>query len=146
MGKRNLYLNNTPVEEAKALYQKALGELLSPKAEWIPVTESLHRITKEAVYAKYCSPLYNAAAMDGIAVEAEKTKGASERKPLTLYPGTDFTVVDTGDQIHAPCDAVIMAEDLLEQMVKLLMKHGEISFGESAVFIDGVNVQSKCNI
>ena len=24
MGKRNLYLNNTPVEEAKALYQKAL--------------------------------------------------------------------------------------------------------------------------
>ena len=63
----------------------------------------------------YCSPLYNAAAMDGIAVEAEKTKGASERKPLTLYPGTDFTVVDTGDPIHAPCDAVIMAEDLLEQ-------------------------------
>lgn len=48
-------------------------------------------------------------------VEAEKTKGASERKPLTLYPGTDFTVVDTGDPIHAPCDAVIMAEDLLEQ-------------------------------
>ena len=115
MGKRNLYLNNTPVEEAKALYQKALGELLIPKAEWVPVTESLHRITKEAVYAKYCSPLYNAAAMDGIAVEAEKTKGASERKPLTLYPGTDFTVVDTGDPIHAPCDAVIMAEDLLEQ-------------------------------
>ena len=115
MGKRNLYLNNTPVEEAKALYQKALEELLRPKAEWIPVTESLHRITKEAVYAKYCSPLYNAAAMDGIAVEAEKTKGASERKPLTLYPGTDFTVVDTGDPIHAPCDAVIMAEDLLEQ-------------------------------
>ena len=50
MGKRNLYLNNTPVEEAKALYQKALGELLRPKAEWIPVTESLHRITKEAVF------------------------------------------------------------------------------------------------
>ena len=49
MGKRNLYLNNTPVEEAKALYQKALGELLRPKAEWIPVTESLHRITKETL-------------------------------------------------------------------------------------------------
>ena len=43
MAKRNLYLNNTPVDEAKALYQKALGELLSPKAEWIPVTESLHK-------------------------------------------------------------------------------------------------------
>lgn len=57
MGKRNLYLNNTPVEEAKALYQKALGELLRPKAEWIPVTESLHRITKRG---SLCEILFSA--------------------------------------------------------------------------------------
>ena len=31
MGKRNLYLNNTPVEEAKALYQKALGSTVQPQ-------------------------------------------------------------------------------------------------------------------
>lgn len=114
MGKRNLYLNNTPVEEALAVYREALKGLVSPKTEMIPVIQSLNRMTAEAVYAAYCSPLYNAAAMDGIAVIAERTKGASEREPLTLYPGEDFAVVDTGDPVKAPYDAVIMAEDLTE--------------------------------
>lgn len=114
MKKRNLYLNNTPVEEALTAYMQALSGLISPKAETVPVTESLNRITTKAVYAKYCSPLYNAAAMDGIAVEAERTKGASEREPMVLKPGEGFTVVDTGDPIRTPNDAVIMAEDLME--------------------------------
>lgn len=126
MGKRNLYLNNTPVEEALAVYQRALDGILTPKTERIPVTESLNRITTEAVYAKYCSPLYNAAAMDGIAVEAERTKGASEREPMTLRPDADFTVVDTGDPIHPPKDAVIMAEDLIE------MEDGTVQITEAA--------------
>ena len=115
MGKRNLYLKNTPVDEALSKYLKALDGLLVPEREVIPAAESLGRVTAQAVYARYCSPLYNAAAMDGIAVEAERTKGASEREPLLLRAGEDFTVVDTGDPIHAPHDAVIMAEDLLEQ-------------------------------
>ena len=34
-------------------------------------------------------------------------------------------------------------EDLLEQMVKLLMEHGEISFEESAVFIDGTKIEAN---
>ena len=115
MGKRNLYLKNTPVDEALSTYLKALDGLLVPEREIVPAAESLGRVTAQAVYARYCSPLYNAAAMDGIAVEAERTKGASEREPLLLRAGEDFTVVDTGDPIHAPHDAVIMAEDLLEQ-------------------------------
>ena len=115
MGKRNLYLKNTPVDEALSKYLKALDGLLVPEREIVPAAESLGRVTAQAVYARYCSPLYNAAAMDGIAVEAERTKGASEREPLLLRAGEDFTVVDTGDPIHAPHDAVIMAEDLLEQ-------------------------------
>lgn len=115
MAKRNLYLKNTPVEEALAIYKAALNPILVPETEKIPVTESLNRITRHAVYAKYCSPLYNAAAMDGIAVVAERTKKASEREPLCLKPGVDFVIVDTGDPIHNPYDAVIMAEDLIEQ-------------------------------
>ena len=99
------------MEEALAVYKEALQKILVPETEEIPVTESLNRITKTAVYAKYCSPLYNAAAMDGIAVKAERTKGATERQPLTLKAGEDFGVVDTGDPIHMPYDAVIMAEE-----------------------------------
>lgn len=112
--KRNLYLNNTPPDEALSLYIKALKEITVMQYEEIPVEKSLGRITKSAVYAKCSSPLFNAAAMDGIAVISEETKGASERNPLVLKKSEDFLVVDTGDPIHFPYDAVIMAEDVIE--------------------------------
>ena len=48
-------------------------------------------------------------------MEAERTKGASEREPLLLRAGRGFYGGGYGDPIHAPHDAVIMAEDLLEQ-------------------------------
>lgn len=114
MGKRNLYLNNTPVNEALTIYSKALKEILNKQFEDIPVEKSLGRITKEAVHAKCSSPLFNAAAMDGIAVIAANTKGASERTPLIMKNNQDFKVVDTGDPINFPYDAVIMAEDIIE--------------------------------
>lgn len=114
MEKRNLYLHTTPVEEAKERYYRAVKECISIRTEEIPVDRSLGRVTAEAVYARLCSPLFNASAMDGIAVEAKKTRGASEEHPLVLRRGEDFQVVDTGDPIREPYDAVIMAEDLLE--------------------------------
>lgn len=57
MAKRNLYLNNTPVDEALAIYMKALEGDVKPVREEIRAEESLNRVTAEAVYAKYCSPL-----------------------------------------------------------------------------------------
>lgn len=114
MGKRNLYLSNTPVDEALSLYMAELQGKIVPGSEIISVTEALDRITKSAVYAKYCSPLYNAAAMDGIMVIASHTNGASEKKPVELQPDQDYKIVDTGDPIIPPYDAVIMAEDLIE--------------------------------
>ena len=114
MKQRNLYLKNTPVDEAKRIYDEKLSSFLTPEYETIPVTESLHRTTRHAVYARYCSPMYNAAAMDGIAVVSSHTVGADEQNPGRLRPGEDFAVVDTGDPIHPPYDAVIMAEDLSE--------------------------------
>lgn len=114
MGKRNLYLSNTPPDEALAVYTKALKEMIIMKYEEIPVEKSLGRITKAAVFAKCSSPLFNAAAMDGIAVASANTVGASERSPLILKKNIDFVVVDTGDPIKLPYDAVIMAEDVIE--------------------------------
>lgn len=112
--KRNLYLKTTPVEEAKAIYMEALGDAAEPRAEVISVIDALGRVTSEAVYAKYSSPLYNSAAMDGIAVVSAATEGASEASPLTLKPGEDYMIVDTGDPVKKPYDAVIMAEDTQE--------------------------------
>lgn len=114
MGKRNLYLKTTPVQEAIDIYRSEVEKRVELQYETIPVTESLNRITGKAVYAKYCSPLFNAAAMDGIAVNVAKTEGASEGTPVELVFGKDYRIIDTGDPIHEPYDAVIMAEDLLE--------------------------------
>lgn len=114
MGKRNLYLNTTPVKEALDIYMAAVRKAVKPEHEMIPVTKALNRITGQAVYAKYCSPLYNSAAMDGIAVVAKRTENASEFRPAELVLGEDYRIVDTGDPVKDPYDAVIMAEDLLE--------------------------------
>lgn len=111
--KRNLYLKTIPVEQAKERYFAALEQVLDVKLETIPVTESLDRITSSAIYARYSSPLFNASAMDGIAVTADDTKEATETNPVILT-GDQFQIVDTGDPIHPPYDAVIMAEDIVE--------------------------------
>ena len=112
--KRNLYLTTKPVEEARDIYMEALGDAAQPHAETVRVIDALDRITSEAIYARYSSPLYNSAAMDGIAVISSKTVGASEASPVTLKAGEDYVIVDTGDPIKKPYDAVIMAEDTQE--------------------------------
>lgn len=111
--KRNLYLKTIPVEEAREKYIVEIEKIIDIKYEFVPVIKSLDRITAKAVYAKYSSPLFNASAMDGIAVKAEDTSDASETKPVILKEN-QYVVVDTGDPIHYPYDAVIMAEDIVE--------------------------------
>lgn len=117
MAKRNLYLKTTPVEKAGEKYMRALetAGCLKPQTEIIDTYESLDRITAEAIYAKCCSPLFNGAAMDGIAVKSAETIGASEERPLTLEQGRDYKIIDTGDPIKSPFDAVVMAEDVIEE-------------------------------
>ena len=112
--KRNLYLTTRPVEEARTIYMEALGDVAEPRSEMIRVIDALGRVTSEAVYAIYSSPLYNSAAMDGIAVISAATEGASDASPVTLRADVDYVVVDTGDPIRKPYDAVIMAEDTQE--------------------------------
>lgn len=108
------YLTNVELDKARADY---LGFLLASgmetREETVPVTEALGRIVSKAVYAKLCSPHYNASAMDGIALAAEKTFGASETTPVSLS-GSDYTRLDTGDPLPEGCDCVVMIEDVVE--------------------------------
>ena len=114
--KRNLYLKTVPVEEALEKYIDVLesGGGLTAHTEEADAYECLGRVTAGPVFAKCCSPLFNAAAMDGIAVKSADTRGASESRPLTLTLGKDYRIIDTGDPVKSPVDAVIMAEDVIE--------------------------------
>lgn len=70
---------------------------------------AIGRVTAEAVWARRSSPAYDAAAMDGIAVRAAATVGASPTTPLVLDAG-EFATVDTGDPLPEGFDAVVMRE------------------------------------
>ncbi len=108
------YLSNTPLDEARVRYLARVKELgFAAGTETVPVHEASGRITAAAVYARISAPHYPASAMDGIALRAGLTFGATETTPVTLQPG-EFTVVDTGDPIPGHCDAVVMIEDVVQ--------------------------------
>ena len=110
---RNIYLSNTEIEEALALYLERLeAETRTVNSETIDVREGVGRILCRPVFAKISSPNHNASAMDGIMVIAEKTFGARESNPVILKEGEDFLYVNTGGQIKDPYNAVIMIEDI----------------------------------
>ena len=108
------YLTNIPLAKAREDYLKLLTDQgFGPKTEVIPVWDACGRVTAHAVYAHICAPHYAASAMDGVAVNARDTFGATETTPITLT-GEQFIVLDTGDPIPEEKDAVIMVEDIVK--------------------------------
>ncbi|MGI6741722.1 MAG: molybdopterin biosynthesis protein [Brevefilum sp.] len=109
------YLTNTPLDEAVKTYLGALSaQGLNLGRETLLTQDALGRITAQAVYARICAPHYNACAMDGIALDARITFGATETTPVRLK-STDFIWVDTGDPLPEGCDSVVMVEDVIEE-------------------------------
>jgi len=123
---RNVYIGNNDPAEALAGYLKRLEELgcfAGSGPEEIGIEGALGRVSYEAVTALICDPVYNASAMDGIMVSAEKTASASELRPLTLKLSEDFEYINTGGEIKPPFDAVVMIEDVIragENTVRLI--------------------------
>jgi putative molybdopterin biosynthesis protein len=112
---RNIYLESTPLHEALTKWLKRLdseGVLRPLPGERVKVTDSLGRVTAEAVTAKISSPFYHSSAMDGYAVRFAETFGASERAPRRLKTGEQAVYVDTGDPVPDGFNAVIMIEDI----------------------------------
>ena len=75
----------------------------------VALDEAVGRVTAEPIWASRSSPPFDAAAMDGIALRAVNSRGASETTPLLLAPDA-FAVVDTGDPLPDGYDAVVMRE------------------------------------
>ena len=112
-GGRRYYLNDIPLDDALQRFLDALEEVegLSPlPAQLVPVDQAQGRVTASAVHAAASSPHYDAAAMDGIAVKAVDTTGASETAPVSLSVGSQVAWVDTGDPMPPGYNAVVMIE------------------------------------
>lgn len=108
------YLSNIPLDEARSQFIEALTSAdLRSETETIKTMNANHRIASEAVYAHISAPHYNSCAMDGIALEASLTYGATDTRPVTLKE-SQFHWVNTGDPLPDGCDAVVMVEDVIE--------------------------------
>ena len=85
-----------------------LAEARRVEAVELDLAAALGRVTAAPVWALRSSPAYDAAAMDGIAVRAADTVGASRDRAARDRP--DFALVDTGDALPEGFDAVVMRE------------------------------------
>lgn len=113
--RRRYYLEDRALDDAWQRFEDALaraGGLQALPAERVPLGEALGRITAEPIWAQLSSPHYHAAAMDGVAVRAADTFGASETTPRRLAVGQQAIWVDTGDPLPPDTNAVIMAEHI----------------------------------
>lgn len=111
--KRSIYLDMYSREEAKALFLAKFGASRTP-LERISAREAYGRVLAEPVYARFSSPSFHSAAMDGLAVCAEDTFAASDHQPLTLSLETGQAVmINTGYPLPPDKDAVIMIENVV---------------------------------
>jgi putative molybdopterin biosynthesis protein len=108
------YVSDVPAAAALVAWREARSAAGCParvEAVCLPVAEAVGRVTAGPVWAARSSPAFDSAAMDGIAVRAADTVGASDTRPIVLTDGA-FAVVDTGDPMPPGYDAVIMREDV----------------------------------
>ena len=111
---KKVFLESRSLEDALKIVSDrldAIGVGRLPK-EIIPSVKALGRITAAPVFARYSSPFYHSAAMDGYAVRFAETLTASEPSPSALKIGVQAIPVDTGDPMPDGFDAVIMIEDV----------------------------------
>lgn len=116
-----VYLHDIPLDRAMANLDAALknaGIYTRLGVETIAVDENAcGRVLAEPVWARISAPHYHASAMDGFAMRAEDTEGASPKSPITLVCKTgqhnpQAVYLDTGDPLPEWADAVIPIENV----------------------------------
>ncbi|MDD1693593.1 MAG: molybdopterin biosynthesis protein, partial [Methanoregula sp.] len=103
------YLNVMPLDDVLDLLVREFSCI--PSTETVPLEAVTGRITAHPLFGSYSVPEIHLAAMDGIAVVSDETKGASEQHPVELRM---VSRVNTGNVVPPGYDAVIMIEDVWE--------------------------------
>jgi putative molybdopterin biosynthesis protein len=125
LARQEQFLDVVDRDTATARFHRHL-KLRPLGAETVPLSQALGRVLARAVIADVDVPGFDRASVDGFAVRADDTVGASERTPkalalngeiltpgtvpqLTVAPGT-ATLIATGGMVPRGADAVIMVE------------------------------------
>jgi molybdopterin molybdotransferase len=107
----------TPVDKALEIFLKAFS-IRNPEAVSVPLDAALNRITAKTFVAEEDLPRFDRSAVDGYAVKAKDTAGASQFKPMKVTITYNDSVTDgeakqvwTGTPIPRGADAVLMLEN-----------------------------------
>jgi molybdopterin molybdotransferase len=105
----------TPFDAAFNIFLNSIVPI--EDTEVTPIREARGRVLASQIIAPRDEPNYRRAAMDGYAVIADDTLGASERSPVALKIGDDVrrgvvSRVHTGSKMPDQADAVVMVEDV----------------------------------
>jgi molybdopterin molybdotransferase len=109
-----IFKERTSVDEALRLFLESISPLRH--TDEVPLEACVGRVLAEAVISGRNVPHYRRAAMDGYAVRASDTQGASSANPVLLQlsdsieEGTSMWI-HTGAALPQGADAVVMVED-----------------------------------
>jgi putative molybdopterin biosynthesis protein len=109
---RKIYLAMKPLSEARRILDDRFPDVAGLPAEMVPAPQAVGRVLAQAVTASLSSPHFHAAAMDGFAVDASVTYGASETRPKRLTVDHTAFAVNTGHVLPKGCNAVVMIENV----------------------------------
>ncbi len=112
--KRNIYLQMKSLNEARSIVRERFPAPDPPRTEIVAAPDAVGRVLAKPVFARLSAPNFHAAAMDGIAVRAEDTFGASETDPRQLTIGREARFINTGHVLPEETNAVIMIEQVNE--------------------------------
>ncbi|MCI0463424.1 MAG: molybdopterin biosynthesis protein [Gemmataceae bacterium] len=123
--KQEQFLDVIDRDEAERRFHAVL-DLRPLAAEEVPLTEALHRVLARDVVSPIDVPSFDRANVDGFAVQAEDTFGASEEQPRCLHLNSEIlatgrtpsqpvragtaTPIATGAVLPRGADAVLMVE------------------------------------
>lgn len=119
-----------------------------PREEWVPLERARQRVAARTLVAKLPVPAFTRSTVDGFAVRARETFGASESLPAILQvagevhmgqaapglPGPATALrVPTGGMLPAEADAVVMVEDTEEPGDGCVWIHRPVAPGDNLV-------------
>lgn len=90
---------------------QAAGAAIPLRGEVVPLRYAAGRLPTSVLRTIHPCPSYAAAAMDGYALRAARTRTASQQSPVRLLIDEEVFPVDTGAALPPDCDAVVPLEN-----------------------------------
>ncbi|MEN8098038.1 MAG: gephyrin-like molybdotransferase Glp [Chloroflexota bacterium] len=141
-----MFFNVVEPTIAQSLLAERLPRILP--SESIPLEQALDRLCSETITAPHSLPFFRRSTMDGYAVRAVDTHGASESLPTLLTVRGEVlmgqptaiklsvgetAVIHTGGELPPDADAVVRVEDTRQIMLDEVEVNQSVSSGENVI-------------